>query len=97
MSGEEGKTAYDVIREIEKGITPDGDLTQAEFDRLHAVVQEPRQLLVTVTDDGYVEVGNDLKQMYYKLTPEEASKHIVHLMEARVKAHAIRKVKGGGV
>lgn len=97
MTDDKGKTAYDIIREVEKGVLPDGDLTQTEFDRLHKAIQDPRELLVTVTDTGFIEVGNDLKQMYYRLTPEETTKHIAHLIEARAKAHALRKVKGGGV
>jgi hypothetical protein len=75
-----------------------GDLTQAEFEAIHnAKARDPQELQVTVTDDGLVQVGNDLGQMYYQLTPEMASTHITHLMEARQKAHAIRKIKAGGV
>ena len=89
----------DLVELFESGLDPgvekNGDLTLEELTRLHAKkFPEPKELVVAVTDDGYVQVGNDLKQMYYKLTPVETTKHISLLMEARQKAFAIRKARG---
>lgn len=74
------------------------DLTQEEFEALHgaAAKREPRELQVTVTDDCLVQVGNDLGQMYYQLTPEMATAHINHLMAARAQAYRMRQTKAGG-
>ncbi len=79
-------------------LTPDGDLTKEAFEALHGKKPEqPTKIIVTVTDDGLVQVGNDLGQEYYAITPEMTTQHITLLMEARQKAHAIRKAKGGKV
>ena len=79
----------------ESGLTPNGDLTLEELQRLHAKsLPEPSRLDVVVTDDGYVAVGNDLKQTYFRLTPEETTKVITLLMAARQRASAIRTAKG---
>lgn len=75
-----------------------GDLTLAEFEAIQRPkYPEPKELQVSDDDKGYVRVGNDLGQMYFKLTPRETSRIISLLMEGRANAIRTRKKIGASI
>lgn len=80
---------------IDDGTTPEGDLTLAELEAIQAKrLPVPKELIVKVSDDGLVQVGNEFDQVYMTLDNPSCSTLIKLLIDARAKAYRILQKQG---